>query len=134
MKRSARCPKTGFICRPIAQTHSYTDSFASRGRVTSEATHADAREIGSPGQTFRRIRIESRFGKMLVMSTDGHLAYPFGYDITGYQVANLDETLGKAKSSGATILVPALETDDRRTALVQFPGGYIAEIHSALSR
>jgi len=106
----------------------------SRGTVTSDNRHADAGEIGGPGRMFRRIRIESKFGKMQVMSTDGRLPYPFGYDMSGYQVHDLDETLAKATAQGVNILFAPFDADDRRTALVQFPGGYVAEIHSALRR
>jgi hypothetical protein len=52
----------------------------SHGRVTADNSRADAGEIARPGQTFRRVRIESKFGKMLVMSTDGH--YPIRSDTT----------------------------------------------------
>jgi hypothetical protein len=71
---------------------------------------------------------------MQIMATDGQLPYPFGYDISGYEVHDLDETLGTAKTQGATILFAPVDGDDRRTSIVKFPGGYIAEIHSALRR
>ncbi len=51
--------------------------------------------------------------------------------MTGYEVKNLSETLDKATKSGATVLVNAYKTDGREAAMVQFPGGYIAEIHAA---
>jgi len=103
----------------------------SRGRVISDDWHADGAELGNPGQAYRRIRIESNFGKMQIMATDGHLPYPFGHDICGYEVGDLNGTLAKARSHGATVLVEPVELADRRTAVVQFPGGFIAEIHSA---
>jgi hypothetical protein len=78
----------------------------SHGRVTADNSRADAGEIARPGQTFRRVRIESKFGKMLVMSTDGHLPYPFGYDISGYEVRDLDETLAKANAHGVKVPLP----------------------------
>jgi hypothetical protein len=106
----------------------------SHGRVTADNPRADSGEIARPGQTFRRVRIESKFGKMLVMSTDGHLPYPFGYDISGYEVQDLDETLAKANAHGVKVLFAPFNTDDRRTTIVQFPGGYIAEIHAPLPR
>ena len=31
------------------------------------------------------------------------------------------------------VLVPPYKADDRNAAMVQFPGGYIAEIHSLMS-
>jgi predicted enzyme related to lactoylglutathione lyase len=101
----------------------------SHGHLISD-TRADGEEIGRPGQTFRRIRIESGFGKMVVMVTDGALPWPYGRELTGYEVSDLDATLDKAKATGATVLVSPYRTD-RRAAIVQFPGGYIAEIHAA---
>jgi catechol 2,3-dioxygenase-like lactoylglutathione lyase family enzyme len=106
----------------------------SHGKVTADSWHADSAEIGRPGQTFRRVRVESKFGKMQVMATDGQLPYPFGYEISGYEVHDVDATLGQAKTQGATILFAPVDGDDRRGAVVKFPGGYIAEIHSALRR
>jgi hypothetical protein len=96
----------------------------------SDDRQADAAEIGKPGETFRRVRIDSVFGKLQVNVTDGHLPYPFGYEITGYEVGNLKDTLAKATGSGATILVEPITSGNRTAAIVQFPGGYIAEIHA----
>ena len=105
-----------------------------QGKVISDDAHAPGIEIGRLGDTYRRIRIQSNFGKLTVLVTDGHLPYPYGGEITGYEVANLAETLAKAKAAGATILVAPYTSDQRDAALVQFPGGYIAEIHSLVSR
>jgi predicted enzyme related to lactoylglutathione lyase len=102
----------------------------SHGKITSDDTHAPGVEIGRPGDTYRRIRIDSQFGKLTVHVTDGHLPYPYGREMTGYDVADLDETLAKAKTAGVTILVQPYIADRRRAAMVQFPGGYIAEIHA----
>jgi predicted enzyme related to lactoylglutathione lyase len=104
----------------------------SRGKVESDDKHAPGVEIGRPEATYRRIRLESAFGRVTVFVTDGHLTYPYGRELTGYEVANLDETLTKAGAAGVTILVEPRQLPDRRSALVQFPGGYIAEIHAAL--
>jgi hypothetical protein len=54
--------------------------------------------------------------------------------VTGYEVSNLAETLAKAKAAGVEILVVPHGADQRDAALVQFPGGYIAEIHSPASK
>jgi Amidohydrolase family len=59
-----------------------------------------------PKSTYRRVRIDSTFGK----------------------------TLTKAKTAGATVLVDSYTGDRRQAAIVSFPGGYIAEIHSAVSQ
>lgn len=102
----------------------------SHGKVVSDERKADAGEIGKSGQTYRRIRIVSGFGKMQVNVTDGHLPYPFGHEMTGYEVSDLDATLTKAAAAGAKVLSPRYDAADRSTAIVQFPGGYIAEIHA----
>jgi predicted enzyme related to lactoylglutathione lyase len=106
----------------------------SHGRILSDEVRAPGVEIGRPGETYRRIRIESMFGKLTALVTDGHLPYPFGREITGYEVTNLEETLTKAKAAGVDVLVPPYETDEREAVVVQFPGGCIAEIHSTAKR
>jgi hypothetical protein len=55
----------------------------SQGKVVSDDAHAPGVEIGRPADTYRRIRIESTFGKLTVLVTDGHLPYPYGREITG---------------------------------------------------
>jgi predicted enzyme related to lactoylglutathione lyase len=106
----------------------------SRGKVVSDNPQAPGIEIGKPGETYRRIRIESTFGKLAVFVTDGHLPYPYGRELTGYEVSNLTDTLAKAKAAGVEILVAPVTADQRTSAIVQFPGGYIAEIHSIASK
>ena len=66
--------------------------------------------------------------------TDGQLPYPYEREVTGYEVTNLAETLAKVKGAGATILVGPYQADQRQASFVQFPGGYIAEIHSAVKK
>jgi predicted enzyme related to lactoylglutathione lyase len=105
----------------------------SHGKVVSDESHAPGIEVGRPDDTYRRIRIESVFGKMTVFVTEGHLPYPYGRELTGYEVANLKDTLAKATASGATIVVEPFKSEDRTSAIVQFPGGYIAEIHAPAS-
>jgi predicted enzyme related to lactoylglutathione lyase len=106
----------------------------SHGRVASDDAHAPGVEIGRLGDTYRRVRLESQFGKLTVFSTDGHLPYPYGREMTGYEVANLADTLTKAKTAGVEILIRPYTTNERDAAIVQFPGGYIAEIHSTAKR
>jgi predicted enzyme related to lactoylglutathione lyase len=110
----------------------FTRSFIqfSHGKVLSDDPQAPGIEIGRPSGAIRRIRITSQFGLLTVFVTDGHLPYPYGREMTGYEVANLGETLKKARAAGATVLVDAYSFGDRQAAMVQFPGGYIAEIHS----
>jgi hypothetical protein len=101
------------------------------GEIVSDNAHAPGVEIGRRGDSYRRVRIESTFGKITVLVTDGHLPYPYGRETMGYEVADLGETLTKAKASGASVLIEPYSADGRDAALVQFPGGYIAEIHAA---
>ena len=106
----------------------------SHGKVVSDDAHARGVEVGRPNDTYRRIRIQSNFGKLTVLVTDGHLPYPYGRETTGYEVANFADTLAKAKAAGVETLVAPYTADQRDAALVQFPGGYIAEIHSPTSK
>jgi hypothetical protein len=106
----------------------------SKGDVVSDDDRAPGIEIGRPRDTYRRVRISSNFGKLTVFVTDGQLPYPYGRELTGYEVTNLADTLAKAKAAGATILVGPYQADQRQASFVQFPGGYIAEIHSAIKK
>jgi len=105
-------------------------SFA-HAKIISDDAKAPGVEIGRPTDTYHRTRLESLFGKMTVLVTDGHLPYPYGHEMTGYEVTDLAATLEKAKASGAIVLVDTYTADHRQAAMVQFPGGYIAEIHAA---
>jgi predicted enzyme related to lactoylglutathione lyase len=106
----------------------------SHGRVASDDAHAPGVEIGRSGETYRRVRVESQFGKLTVCITNGHLPYPYGREMTGYEVANLADTLTKAKAAGVEVIVPPYKSEERDAAVVQFPGGYIAEIHSVAKK
>jgi hypothetical protein len=102
----------------------------SHGEVISDDPHAPGIEIGCPTKTYRRVRMQSKFGNMTALVTDGHLPYPYGREITGYEVDNLSDTLSKANEAGVTVLVRPYKAEQRNAAMVQFPGGYVAEIHS----
>jgi hypothetical protein len=121
---------------PDARVDEFVRDFVpfSRGQITSDDRHAPGIEIGRPDETYRRVRMDSTFGKMTVLATDGHLPYPYGRETTGYEVADLPNTLIKAKAAGATVLVEPYAADRRHAAIVSFPGGYIAEIHSSDSK
>ena len=64
-----------------------------------------ASRLDGLAETYRRVWIESKFGKLTAFVTDGHLPYPYGREMTGYEVANLTDTLAKAKAAGVDILV-----------------------------
>ncbi|MEC3947618.1 glyoxalase [Sphingobium sp. HWE2-09] len=98
--------------------------------VTSDDRAAPGAEIGQPGKTYRRIRMTSGYGKMSVIVSDGQLPWPYGRDMTGYEVGNLPAILAKATAAGVETLVPTHVEGDRQAAIVRFPGGYIAEIHA----
>jgi predicted enzyme related to lactoylglutathione lyase len=102
----------------------------SGGKVLSDNPRAPGVEIGRTSDTYRRIRLQSTFGLLTVLVTDGHLPYPYGREMTGYEVADLTDTLAKAKGAGVVILVGPYTADQRTAAIVKFPGGYIAEIHA----
>jgi hypothetical protein len=99
--------------------------------VVLDDKHAAGADIGRPGESYRLVRIESLFGKLSVIVTDGHLPYPYGRELMGYEVADLAGTLDKARTNGATVLVAPYSSRDRHAAVVQFPGGYIAEVHAS---
>ncbi len=106
----------------------------SHGNIVSDDRNAPGIEVGRPKDTYRRVRIDSTFGKIAVLVTDGQLPYPYGRETIGYEVANLADTVSKAKAAGATVLVDPYTADGRQAAIISFPGGYIAEIHSAASK
>jgi predicted enzyme related to lactoylglutathione lyase len=130
-KPLATMPENRVYLSPV-RASAFVQGFVtfSHGKIVSDDEHAPGVEIGKPNDTYRRIRIESKFGKVTVLVTDGHLPYPYGRETTGYEVSDLPETLAKAKAAGVVVLIPPYTADDRSAALVQFPGGYIAEIHS----
>ena len=46
------------------------------------------------------------------------------------QAQQMQETMKKAQAAGVAVLVQPFTSDQRESAIVQFPGGYIAEIHA----
>ena len=93
----------------------------------------DGAEIGRAGDTIRRVQLASNFGTMSVFVTDGKLTFPYGRETTGYQVDDMAATLEKAAAHGATVLAPPRRTSrGNMTAMLQFPGGYISEIHDGM--
>lgn len=104
------------------------------GRIVSDDRTADGNDIGQPGKSYRRIKVSSGYGKTTVMVSDNQLPWPYGRDVTGYEVVSLDETLAKANAAGVETLVAPHRESDRQSAIVRFPGGYIAEIHAAITQ
>jgi len=101
-----------------------------QAKVISDDHKAPGIEIGRPNDVYRRARMDSPFGKITVLATDGHLPYPYGREITGYEVDDLSNTLMKAKAAGASVVIEPYSVAGRRAAMVRFPGGFIAEVHS----
>jgi hypothetical protein len=91
-------------------------------KVLSDDPHTSFIEIRRASDTIGQIRITSRFGLLTVFVTDGHLAYLYGREMAEYEVANLGQTLKKAKAAGETVLVESYSFGDRRAAM--------AELHS----
>lgn len=98
--------------------------------VVSDDRAAPGVEIGKPDTTYRRIRLSSSFGLVTVLVSDGQLPWPYGREVTGYAVTDLTATLAKATVSGAKVIAAPYTSGGRSAAFVEFPGGYIAEIHA----
>jgi hypothetical protein len=131
----ATIPESRVYLEPPAAAAFIRDYLAfSHGHVTLDNPRADGGQIGLPGTTFREVAISSAFGKTLVIISDGQLPYPFGLESTGYAVPSLTATLAKATAAGAKILWGPYRSATADTAMLQFPGGYIAEVHQAGSR
>jgi predicted enzyme related to lactoylglutathione lyase len=104
-------------------------SFA-QAKVISDDPKASGIEIGRANDAYHRVRMDSPFGKVTVLATDGHLPYPYGREIMGYEVDDLSNTVMKAKAAGASVVIEPYSVAGRRAAMVRFPGGFIAEVHS----
>src|SRR2546425_8047693 len=98
----------------------------SGGTIAGDDPKAPGVEIGRTDGTYRRVRLTSTFGTVVALVTDGHLPYPYGREMTGYETLDLDMTLARAKSAGVRVLVEPYSAADRRSAFSQVPGGYIA--------
>jgi len=103
----------------------------SAGTVNADDPSADGALIGKPGSTFRQIRLSSGFGNTLVLVTDGHLPHPYGREVAGYAVDDVAATVAKATAAGAEALVAPRAIRGATSAVLQFPGGYVAEVHQA---
>lgn len=119
-----------YVTADAADTFLKSWSGYAHAKVLEDVKAADGAEIGEPGKTYRRVRLTSGYGDMLVMVSDGQIPWPYGHEITGYTVTDLSATLAKASAAGVETLVPPHAVGGRQSAMVRFPGGYIAEIHS----
>ncbi|QGP81124.1 VOC family protein [Sphingobium sp. CAP-1] len=120
-----------YLTADAADTFIHDWTGFAHGRIISDDHAASGEEIGQPGKTIRRIAIDSGYGKMTIFISDGQLPWPYGRDMTGYAVADLDATLAKASAAGVETLVAPKLVAGRHSAIIRFPGGYIAEVHSA---
>lgn len=101
-------------------------------KVTADGA-IDGAEIGRAGTRIRRVQLTSGFGKMTVFVSDGKLPFPYGRETTGYQVDDLAATLEKAAANSVKVLVAPVKTSQgNSSAMLEFPGGYIGEIHDAV--
>jgi hypothetical protein len=103
----------------------------SQGTIRVDARNAPGIEIGKAGESYHHLLLDSAFGKINVIATDGHLPWPYGRESTGYEVHDLTATLERAKANGVSILTEPVTSSGRQSVMVEFPGGYIAEIHAA---
>ena len=110
----------------------FLDSYQrfTQGSVSADTVSADGALIGKPGTTYRRIDLASPFGKTEISVTDGQLPYPYGREVAGYQVDDVAATVAKATAAGARVLVPAAQVGNTTSAILQWPGGYVAEVHT----
>lgn len=100
----------------------------SGGEVVSDDRRADGRLLGRPGTTHRQVRLTSDFGGTVVLGTDGHLPHPFGRDVLGVAVADVDATCRAAAAGGAQVLWGPDGTG-AACAVLGFPEGVAIEIH-----
>src|SRR5258705_179664 len=94
----------------------------SHGSVVSDEPRAQGVEVGRPAESYRRVRIESKFGKLTALVTDGDLPYPYGREMTGYEATNLTDTLTQSKARGVEVFVPSYKTDEPEAVVWTFPG------------
>jgi predicted enzyme related to lactoylglutathione lyase len=102
----------------------------SHGTIRADVKNAPGVEIGKPGERYHDVLLDSHFGKMNVIATDGHLPWPYGRETTGYEVSDMNVTLEKARANGVSVLTPPVLSRGRQSAMLEFPGGYIAEVHA----
>jgi hypothetical protein len=100
------------------------------GKITADEPHASGADIGRPGDTFRRVRIESTFGRITVLVTDGHLPFSLWSRAHGLCGRRSRHDLDEGQGSRRHVMISPYRADGRDAAMVRFPGGYTAEIHA----
>ncbi|WP_420137057.1 glyoxalase [Sphingomonas sp.] len=106
----------------------------SHGHILSDHSVISGAAFGRSESQVRLVRIQSRYGEMVVVAGDGAWPWPYGREISGYGVTDLAATLEKANAAGAVTLISAHDVDGRQEAMLQFPGGYIAAVHGPAGR
>ncbi len=121
---------------PESSMNQFLDSYLAftQGTTASDSAKADGAQIGLEGKTYHRVVTTSDYGNTVVIGTDGQLPYPFGRESAGIAVPSVADTLHKAKASGATVLWGPYAAPDGHSAIVQFPGAYVVEIHDGQMR
>jgi len=61
----------------------------SRGKVVSDDSRAPASRSGGPARPTGAYASNRTSARIAVLVTDGHLPYPYGRELMGYEVANL---------------------------------------------
>jgi hypothetical protein len=74
------------------------------GSMSAFACYRPVNRCDKPNETFRSA-IESTFGKMTVLVTDGQLPYPYGRELAGYEVGRSGQYAGQGKNAGVAVLV-----------------------------
>jgi hypothetical protein len=115
--------------------HGSVDSFLrsylnfTKGQVTADDPKADGAQIGVAGSTYRRVTTSSKYGNTVIIGNDGHPPFPFGREASGISVRDLALTLTKATQNGASVIWGPYGSPAGHSAVVQFPGGFITEVH-----
>jgi hypothetical protein len=99
------------------------------GQIIKVLPLADGRDIGQPGETYQRFYLKSSVGVVDVLVTNGQLPFPYGKEHDGFQVSDVVVTVQRAVNSGATALTDPIFANGRTSAIIEFPGGFIAEVH-----
>jgi hypothetical protein len=87
----------------------------------------------TPSSTMSQL-VLTPVGSVSVFGFKTPIPFPFGSERTGYLVTDMDVAILAARATGADLLVTSFNDPIGRDAIIQWPGGYIAEIHSPTSK